>query len=174
MTTIKTILTGFHATTSDSPVSGHFNVGETISHIIAEYPLSDEEKKLITVKPSADLIGVGNGDLIKHIFHNLLKNSLHAIKEANQGEITIWFEKKDNWILLYFKDTATGIPLDQIDKIFDPFYTTKKKAASSIGLGLYFSKLAIQKMLGNIRCDSEKDKYTLFTISFPLADDQGK
>ena len=67
-----------------------------------------------------------------------------------------------------FKDTAEGIPSESLENIFEPFFATKEEG-TSIGLGLYFCKQAIEKMQGEISCSSEYGEFALFTIKFKKA-----
>lgn len=66
-----------------------------------------------------------------------------------------------------YRDTATGIPKDFVDKIFDQF-ETKKNLHGGTGLGLAFCKMVMETCYkGSITCNSEEGKYTEFVLSFP-------
>ena len=81
----------------------------------------------------------GDALLTQHVLWNLLNNALHAIQRAGKGEIFIQFERKEEYNLLHFKDTALGIPDEDVDKIFDPNFTT-----GGCGFGLAFCKAVMQ------------------------------
>jgi signal transduction histidine kinase len=72
---------------------------------------------------------------------------------------------KEDHIVVQFEDTGTGIPKEDLNKIFDPFYTTKEKGT---GLGLAVSYNIIKKMNGTLTVESEVGKGTIFTITIPV------
>ena len=107
---------------------------------------------------------------LKQAFINLIKNSVEAVNNDN-GEITIttrWNTlyklRGEQGIYIDIKDNGTGIPKDKRDKIFSPFFTTKK---TGTGLGLFFSQQIINKHGGHIHVNSESDAGTIFTIFLP-------
>lgn len=165
-TTIRTIWTGLHTVVSDDVEMVSFDVGVVVLEAVNRYPMSDADRALIhfTTSEQTGLMGVGDVEMFVHVLHNLLKNGLHAIKEADKGKIIIRLQKKEDKIVIYFEDTALGIDAEHVAKVFDPFYTTKKQSASSIGLGLYFCKRAMEKMGGHISCVAELGRYTCFEI----------
>ena len=129
-----------------------------------DYPLSKEEKELITFHPIGKCKALAATNIVIHVLHNLLKNALYAIQAANKGAITISVESTKNGdVAIQFRDTAKGIPREVREHIFDPFYTTKD-TKTSIGLGLYFCKMALEKMNASITCESEEGEYALFII----------
>lgn len=82
---------------------------------------------------------IGNSNQLKQVFTHLIFNALQAMPDGGQimittaiGEEKETFKKK---VLISFSDTGCGIPQDRLDKIFDPFYTTKNTGEGT-GLGL--------------------------------------
>jgi len=163
--TIHTILTGFHyAAANHVDEIKSFDINNTIQSAIEQFPFNEEERSLVKFNINPPVQALGNPVIIIHVLHNLLKNSLHVIKEAGKGTISIWVEQNKAKVYLYFEDNAKGISKKHIKHIFEPFYTTKKETAASIGLGLYFCRLALERMKAEIFCDSREGKYTRFTI----------
>ena len=82
---------------------------------------------------------------IIQVLLNLIKNAQDIFKEKSQSDATIIIESyaKDNNIIIAVEDNAGGIPIDIIDKIFNPYYSTKSEKTGT-GLGLYMSKMIIQ------------------------------
>lgn len=107
----------------------------------------------------------GYGGQLNQVFMNILDNACYAVKEG--GEIRIRLQKKENSVIIEFEDTGCGMNKEQIDKIFDPFYTTKP-AGSGTGLGMSISYKVIQKHNGKIVVESTEGKGTKFTISLPM------
>jgi signal transduction histidine kinase len=69
--------------------------------------------------------------------------------------------------MIEFADTGIGIFKHEIEKIFDPFYTTKE-AGKGTGLGLSVSYNIVKRFKGDIKVESEPGKGTVFTIILPL------
>ena len=76
---------------------------------------------------------------------NLIKNAADAVNMY--GEIYISLKETDEYIELKIEDNGTGIPQEQLDKIFEPHVSTKQ---NSMGLGLYMSRLIIENRFGGI------------------------
>ena len=128
---------------------------------LQEYPLSPEEKKLIVLEIHTDFEFYGSEIVMKHILFNLLKNALYQIKSVGKGSIKIWTDPN----VLYFEDTASGIPKKHLQHIFDQFFT---RTAFGSGIGLAFCKMVMRKIGGEITCDSVLGEFTRFTLSFPI------
>lgn len=99
---------------------------------------------------------------LNQVFMNLFNNSVEAIKEKGIIDITLT-ENKDSFTI-NFKDYGSGIKQDIIDKIYEPFYTTKREGA---GLGLYITKSIIEGHNGSINVYSDGNTYTVFSINLP-------
>ncbi|MCK5100711.1 MAG: hypothetical protein KAR45_21550, partial [Desulfobacteraceae bacterium] len=80
--------------------------------------------------------------------------------------ISTRYSLKDDSIIIKFADAGSGIPKKIISKIFEPFYTTKRKG-KGVGLGLSVVYGIIQEHGGNIYVDSVPDKGTTFKITLP-------
>lgn len=164
--TIDTILASFRSTAASKEKLTVIVMDEIIERLLLQCPLTQQERALITVKKNSGLLGRSNPHVILHILTNLLKNSLYFIQEMGRGSISIWVTETTDKVHLHFRDTAKGIPKEKIDQIFELFYTTKD-TATSIGIGLYYCKMAIENMDGQIVCESEEGKFTEFTLILP-------
>jgi two-component system NtrC family sensor kinase len=98
---------------------------------------------------------------LREVFTNVILNALEAIREKGKGKLDIFTEKEDNSIKIIFKDTGSGIDYDNLRKIFNPFYSTKKDGT---GLGLAISLSIIKNLGGDIKIESEKGKGTTVII----------
>ena len=106
---------------------------------------------------------------IKQVFLNLLLNSIDAIEDG--GTITISAEKVESasgesHLQITIADTGCGIPKDRIEKVFDPFYTTKDSTGNA-GLGLSIVKGIIDKHHGMVQIESESEGGTCVIIELP-------
>ena len=85
-------------------------------------------------------------------------------------------QKKKKNIVITIKDNAGGVPKEFMEKIFDPYFTTKHQSQGT-GLGLYMSTQIIQNHFnGHIKVKNIKDEYgqgAYFTISFPVVGKEG-
>jgi len=103
---------------------------------------------------------------INQVIMNLLVNAAQAI--AQKGTITIGTRVEGEHIVLTIADTGCGIPADKLDKIFDPFYTTKDPGKGT-GLGLYICHSIVEEHGGTIDAASRVGEGTTFTLRLPLA-----
>ena len=106
----------------------------------------------------------GDINKIKSVFTNIILNSIEAIKKS--GYIRIKVENDEDYIFIYIEDNGSGIKSEDLDKIFNPFFTTKK---SGSGIGLSISKEIIEKHKGKIEADVEEN--TIFKIKLPIYKD---
>ncbi|RCK38653.1 sensor histidine kinase [Thalassospira xiamenensis] len=107
---------------------------------------------------------------LQQVVVNLMVNALHAM--LGSGTLTLIDEDFDRngkpGIRISIRDTGTGMSSDILGRIFDPFYTTKRREGT--GLGLSISKTLIDRQGGAMAVESEPGKGTLFTIWLPEAD----
>ena len=113
--------------------------------------------------PNLPMIEVVPDQLIQ-VFINIMINSLDAIN--GEGIIRVNSSYDDKNIYVSIIDDGIGISADAIDKIFEPFYTTKQ-VGKGTGLGLSVSYGIIQKFGGEIKVNSKLDEGSQFTIEIP-------
>ena len=116
-----------------------------------------DEKSIISKMDRAQLI---------RIITNLVKNAIQSIPE-NQVEksVLVSVKKQDNNVLILVKDNGIGIEPDNIDRIFEPKFTTKN---SGMGLGLGIIKNIIENYKGTITFETEFGKGATFIVSLPI------
>jgi signal transduction histidine kinase len=101
---------------------------------------------------------------LNQVFLNLLINAKQAMKDG--GEIRISTKFQENHVHITIQDTGTGIPAENLARIFDPGFTTKGVGVGT-GLGLSICYQIIQEHQGDILVDSQVGKGTIFTIILP-------
>ncbi|OGO23567.1 MAG: hypothetical protein A2144_14730 [Chloroflexi bacterium RBG_16_50_9] len=84
---------------------------------------------------------------------------------SGKGELKINATEEDSYTCTRFTDTGCGIPEENMEKIFEPLFTTKPKG---IGLGLAISKRLVEQNGGKIEVTSQVDKGTTFSVKLPL------
>lgn len=103
-------------------------------------------------------------ELIEMVLINLLKNSKEALKDLEDSKIELIARiDEDRHVILDVKDNGPGIIPEALDRIFIPFYTTKK---SGSGIGLALSRQIMQLHQGTLSVKSEPNIYTIFTLRF--------
>jgi len=100
---------------------------------------------------------------MERAFINIIKNAFEAM--PNGGRLTIKSAVKDGYVEFTFSDTGFGMSREVLEKIWNPFFTTKSKG---LGLGLSICKRIIEAHGGKITVESEIGKGSTFTISLPI------
>ena len=101
---------------------------------------------------------------LRQVLMNLLTNAMHAVKSG--GSITIAIEALGDNQVITVSDTGQGIPPENLDKIFEPFFSTKKPGEGT-GLGLFVSRGIVEKLGGTIEVESEIGRGASFSIRLP-------
>lgn len=101
---------------------------------------------------------------LNQVFLNILVNATQAIPE--QGEITITTSCVEEKIIIAIRDTGVGIPVENLNKLFSPFFTTKP-VGQGTGLGLSVSYGIVKKHGGHIEVKSTVGEGTTFIIYLP-------
>src|SRR3989449_1435965 len=109
---------------------------------------------------------LGDAVQIKRAIQNVIINALQASVEK-KGTVSVDCTQRDFYVDIRVEDTGSGISAAQMNKIFDPYFTTKQ-SKSGTGLGLYITKKVVEDHNGSIKVDSTPDVGTVFTIRLPL------
>jgi signal transduction histidine kinase len=144
----------------------HVDVAALLGEIGKLYlePLSNQNITLtFDVAPALPLLE-GSRDKLKQVFINLISNARDAM--PNGGSIRIRTAAARGGLSITVSDTGVGIPTENIGRIFDAFFTTKKEL-SGVGLGLSVSYGIIQQHKGSIEVQSTVGEGTTFTIKLP-------
>ncbi len=109
----------------------------------------------------------GDPGQIDQVFTNVLINAHHAMD--NNGELAIEMEKAGDgeYIEAIIRDTGRGIPQDALEKVFEPFYTTKPEGKGT-GLGLSVVRQIMKSHRGYVRIESREGAGTTVTVGLPL------
>ena len=103
-------------------------------------------------------------ELIEMVLINLIKNAREALIEKEEGKIELRGRiDSERRAIIEVKDNGPGIIKEALDRIFIPFYSTKKEGS---GIGLALSRQIMQLHHGTLLVKSEPDIYTIFTLSF--------
>lgn len=111
-----------------------------------------------------DLMVTADPDLMDQVIINLMLNAIDAVKEVENPKINILATiNSSNRVIIDFHDNGTGIKPDILDKIFMPFFTSKKHGN---GIGLSLSRQIMHLHKGSIHVKSKPDEGTVFTLVF--------
>lgn len=139
-------------------------VGNAVSIVRQLAPAALTLKTEITEEP---LYVLGRRRMAEHILLNLSKNAFQAMEKTERKELLIRLEAKGNdMICLQVSDTGCGIGDDAMQKIFEPFYTTKGSRQGT-GLGLSVVQNMVTSVGGTIRVESKSGEGTTFILEIP-------
>lgn len=170
-----------YLTMTRMPVFNRLNIHEVVEHALKVMKTSIEEKRIAVNKsydPSLPNIA-GDESKLLQVFINLLKNAAEAMKTSKSRMLSISTRpsneymviyspqrhKKQRWVVVSIEDTGIGIPKDEVNRIFIPFYT-KKDGGS--GLGLALSKKIVKDHGGIIKVKSKEGAGATFSIYLPM------
>jgi signal transduction histidine kinase len=157
----------------------NFSLNEEVEQIIQMFSYKARRANVRVTFLTAKKIEL-YGDPIKfwQVISNLLANAIEASEisanpdtsgVAKDQEIIIELGQQNNLITLSVKDNGSGIRLENLNKIFEPFFSTKKSAGQGLGLGLSSTKNIIEKYFaGTITVSSELGQGSIFMVSLPL------
>lgn len=165
-------------TTQKKPIRMQRVIRETVKFLRATIPASIELHT--EIDEACDPV-MSNQTQIQQILMNLAANAYHAMKEKG-GQLDILLKQMEpdflmapefdnltlgRYICLSIKDTGTGINPEDIDRIFDPYFTTKNNEEGT-GLGLSVVHGIVESYGGIIKVRSEKKFNTVFDIYLPV------
>ncbi|WP_114633368.1 ATP-binding response regulator [Vibrio splendidus] len=122
------------------------------------------DKSAISLDVQSNFDFLGSDTLLKYVMYNLFKNAFHhRSPEDFHIHVTMCSDELANQIMV--TDNGSGISNDVIRRIFQDFYTTGQ--SGNYGLGLPFCQKVMRSFGGEIKCQSEVDQWTQFTMTFP-------
>ena len=114
-------------------------------------------------RPNTEVMG--DPSQLQQAFLNLFLNAMDAM--PNGGELRVATHSEDGWLTIGIEDTGVGMTKEQLEHIFEPFYSTKE---GGTGLGLAITKRIIEDHKGKIKVTSNSGKGSTFEILLPLAE----
>jgi PAS domain S-box-containing protein len=149
--------------------SGPCDVNTVINDVLS---LLEHQFKNSSIQVRKELAAAGPAvQAIEHklqqVFLNLFLNARDAMPKG--GWLTIVTRQEPGVAIVEVGDTGSGIPAEQLSRIYDPFFTTKA-IGKGTGLGLSITYGIVQEHGGTISCDSQVGHGTRFTIQLPLAE----
>ncbi len=164
-TTISDFFNFFRSDKTVVSFSAQHQIQETLSLVEASF-----NNNLVSVHldTSHDVLLKGLPSEFSQALLNLLSNAKDAILAYNKGrKVTIRVESRGNMGCVIVSDSGGGIPEDILDKIFDPYFTTRDHGT---GIGLYMSKVIIEHHMNGRIAARNIDTGAEFTVCVPLSD----
>ena len=140
------------------------NINEVVANLLFFLKEEASERNVLIQEELANILPPVQMDAkqLRQALLNIIKNSFEAMPEG--GKLTVSTGYKDGRVEVTIADTGRGIPEENLDLIFTPFFSTKH---GGTGLGLSITSHIIQEHQGSINVKSYVDLGTVFTISLP-------
>jgi signal transduction histidine kinase len=157
------------AQVDSGPIDLHAVVSDVLS--LLEHQLRNSSIQVRKELLPTGAIVQGTEYKLQQVFLNLFLNARDAMPRG--GWLTIATSVRDDGMaVIEVSDTGSGIPPDQLSRIYDPFFTTKE-IGKGTGLGLSITYGIVQEHGGAITCDSVVGQGTRFVLSLPMASAKG-
>lgn len=145
-----------------------FDLGLAIAATIPQYEHGDV-RRITFVSPPETMRVRGDPDRIAQVIGNLLDN---ALKYSPPGSpIAVSLEVVGRDVFVRVEDKGMGIPADERDRIFAPFYrTSRTRDVPGTGLGLHISRRLAEQHRGRLWLERSADTGSVFTLALPLAE----
>jgi len=129
-----------------------------------------QEKEIVVDLQTAEALKpiLTNPSQVRQVLINLISNAIHATPQ--QGRISVEVAPTAGGISIAVSDTGTGVPKEHLEKIFEPFFSTKAPGEGT-GLGLFVTREIVEKLGGTVEVMSKIGQDTRFTVYIP---DQGR
>ncbi|MFE1245733.1 ATP-binding protein [Fictibacillus sp. NPDC058756] len=140
------------------------NVQHELSQIISILiPTANQHSVLLTAEFSPSAFVSGDRQKFRQCMLNVIKNGIESMPHG--GKLFIEVHKDNKQITIKIKDTGIGMTKDQINRLGEPYYSTK--GAKGTGLGMMVAFSVIRAMNGTVHITSELKKGTTFSFQFP-------
>lgn len=148
-----------------TPHLEHHTIGEILQHIkVLMQPFASKHNIKLNIEQTSSRISIEvDLKLIEQALINLVTNSIYALENIQQPWIEIGYRLEQNKLYLQVKDNGKGVEPDLFEKIFVPFYTTRKDGS---GIGLTITQNIMKMHRGNLEVDSIPFEKTTFSLVF--------
>ncbi|PHV07737.1 histidine kinase [Janthinobacterium sp. BJB412] len=141
-------------------------IGEVVSSL---QPKLKKTRVAVAIDCPADIVLDSYPGALAQVITNLTLNCLeHAFEPEAEGRIGINVRRDADWIEMQVVDNGKGIPADMLDKVFDPFVTTRRgQGGTGLGLNIVFN-LIVKQFAGTITVSSTLGQGASFVLRMPL------
>ncbi|MGJ8649311.1 MAG: two-component system sensor histidine kinase NtrB [Opitutaceae bacterium] len=159
------IITHFlEAVRPQKPELNELDLVDLVDEVLRVQEAELRDRKLdVNVEVDSELPAIlGDRGQLKQVFFNLIKNAMEAMQAG--GQLSIVTRKDDDFVYMQFIDTGSGISEEELSRVFQAYYTTKKEGH---GLGMMIVQRIMREHGGQISLESRKDRGTVITLQFP-------
>ncbi|MGQ9801234.1 MAG: sensor histidine kinase [Candidatus Saccharicenans sp.] len=140
-----------------------FDLKELVQELLRPFQQTLSDRISFSLRQSGhDFVLLGDRGKMKVALRNILINAIEAIK--GRGRIKINLKEAGEELIVEIKDNGCGIPAEMVDRIFEPYFSTKEKGT---GLGLAICRRIVEEHEGSIKLESQPGKGTRVTITLP-------
>lgn len=143
------------------PLDAHKTVEDSLR--IVEAQAEDQNIKISLIERENVPKIIGDYEILRSVFNNLFINSVQAM-EKDGGILHVTISPENDFVKVEIKDTGTGIEEENMQKIFEPYFSTKE---TGTGLGLAIVRKIIEDHNGTIEVGSIVGEGTIFTVKLP-------
>ena len=147
-----------------------FSLHEPIQYVVlANKELLEKGNINITLNINEDIQITSYSHMISDVFHQLIQNSIiHAFENSDNNKISISTTQTKKFIIIKYQDNGQGIPVENKEKIFEPFYTTKRNTnCTGLGMSILYNRV-VHQLKGEIEYDLAKERGVNITIKLPV------
>jgi two-component system NtrC family sensor kinase len=142
------------------------NVNEVLKEVIGLVSIQTKDTRVRVSEEYGDIPLIkGDENQLKQVFLNLINNAVFAMD--GEGNLGVSTSRDSLNVYVHVTDTGKGIPREIVDRIFDPFFSTKREQGT--GLGLSVSYRIIQGHKGRIEVESQEGRGSRFTVVLPIS-----
>ncbi|MCP4216418.1 MAG: tetratricopeptide repeat protein [bacterium] len=160
------------------PVKKPVNLGEVIREVIAEVPIDDNTECNLDIKENLPLVECDR-EQVKRVFIGLIENAVEAVERRGEIRVSVVairlnaeevpFLRAEEYLKIIIRDGGRGISEENLSRIFDPYFTTKRNvSAGGTGLGLSIVHSIIKNHKGTVSVSSHVGVGTVFRVYLPV------
>jgi two-component system, NtrC family, sensor kinase len=150
-------------------ISLHTTVAEALA-VLEPHPMMSRVKVHATMNCAPDIVWA-DANQLQQVIINIIINAVDAMEDCSDPEITITTIIEDNFIKLSVWDSGPGVDEGSLDRLFEPFYTTKEPGKST-GMGLAVCYRIVEAAGGKIRAVNRSEGGLNVITELPLCDEQ--
>ncbi|MFA4969394.1 MAG: ATP-binding protein [Sulfuritalea sp.] len=154
----------------NGPGDDCINLVELLEDIVGDTRFEAEQSgRKIDLDASGEILVTGRGELLRSAIENVIRNGMRHTPEGSRTSIKV-AEPSDNWVTISICDNGPGVPGDELEAIFEPFFRGRRtRSDSGHGLGLSIVRRAIEVHGGRVYADNDPTGGLCVTLHLPVA-----
>jgi two-component system OmpR family sensor kinase len=155
---------------TEVPVDDCINLVELLEDIVNDTRFEAEQSgRTIDLDASGEILITGRGELLRSAIENVIRNGMRHTPEGSRTSIKVT-EPRNNWVAIRICDDGPGVPDDELEAIFEPFFRGRRtRSDSGHGLGLSIVRRAIEVHGGKVHADNDPAGGLCVVLQLPVA-----